>query len=413
MFEYIPSISLPQAESVLHQRLEEAAPTRVQLLAGPRQVGKTTLLLRIADSRQDRAIYAACDGPEASQPGFWEALWRRAEDLARHHGTSVLLLDEIQHVPAWASRLKGQWDRVLRDRIALHVVASGSSALRVTWGSRESLAGRFERIDVGHWDAPALVSAFGLSRESAAQEIILRGAYPGAFALREDAARWTAYVRDAIVEPAIGRDLAERQAVRKPALLRQIFAIAAASPARIVTLQKIRGELADAGALETVASYLDLLREAFLVAPLPKWSETPARRRAAPPKFVVLSNALLAATDPRGAPDPSRDPARYGAWVENACLAHACNRGQRVTYWRGEPHEVDAVIEGSWGRLAVEVKTGPFAERDLSGLLEFCRRQPEFRPLVVADAPYQTTASRAGVRAVSVTEWLTASETLG
>jgi hypothetical protein len=77
------------------------------------------------------------------------------------------------------------------------------------------------------------------------------------------------------------------------------------------------------------------------------------------------------------------DPARFGTWVANACLAHAWNSGQSVTYWREEPLEVDAVIEGSWGAWALEVKTGGFALADLKGLLEFCRRHPRFRPLVV------------------------------
>lgn len=184
------------------------------------------------------------------------------------------------------------------------------------------------------------------------------GGYPGAFEFRDDPVCWSAYVRDAILEPAIGRDILALAAVRKPALLRQVFGVCASSPAQVVSLQKIQGQLQDAGALETVAHYLALLEEAFLVAPLQKRAVRPMRRRAAPPKLVTLSNALMAAVDPRGVPMRSGDPARYGAWVENACLAHAWNAGQRVTYWREEPLEVDAVVEGSWGSWAIEVKTG-------------------------------------------------------
>lgn len=110
---------------------------------------------------------------------------------------------------------------------------------------------------------------------------------------------------------------------------------------------RIQGQLQDPGALETVAHYLALLEEAFLVAPLGKHSAQPARRRAAPPKLVTLNNALLAVVDPRGIPERATDPARFGAWVENACLAHAWNAGQRVSYWREEPLDVDAVLEGS------------------------------------------------------------------
>jgi predicted AAA+ superfamily ATPase len=62
--------------------LDEAPPGRIQLLVGPRQVGKTTLLLEMAASRGRSAIYAAADGPEASVPGFWERLWVRAAETA-------------------------------------------------------------------------------------------------------------------------------------------------------------------------------------------------------------------------------------------------------------------------------------------------------------------------------------------
>jgi hypothetical protein len=232
------------------------------------------------------------------------------------------------------------------------------------------------------------------------------GSYPGAFSLHEDLTRWSAYVRDAILEPAIGRDILALVNVRRPALLRQVFGVAASSPAQIVSLQKIQGQLQDPGALETVAHYLALLEEAFLVAPLPKYARRAARRRAAPPKLVTLNNALVAVMDPQGIVDARSDPGRFGAWVENACLAHAWNAGQQVSYWREEPLEVDGVLEGSWGTWAVEVKTGGFRTSELKALLELVRRHPELRPLVICDDAGRATAERAGVEAIGWQEFL-------
>ncbi len=389
----------------LIERLAEPAPGRLQLLTGPRQVGKTTLLLDLAHQYGEAAFYVSCDGPEAAWPGFWERVWDQAHALAHRHRKAVLLLDEVQHVGNWAARLKGEWDRLRRRRIPLHVVATGSSALRLGAGSRESLAGRFERLTLSHWSAAALSQAFGMGRTQAAEYLARFGSYPGAFGLRDDLPRWRAYVRDAIVEPAIGRDILALGVVRRPALLRQVFALAASLPAQIVSLQKLQGQLQDPGTLETIAHYLKLLEEAYLVAPLGKFSPR-ALQRAAPPKLVVLNNALLAATDPSGPPDPVADPARYGTWVENACLAHAWNAGQRVAYWRQEPLEVDGVIEGSWGAWAIEVKTGSSETGDLRGLLEFCRRNPRFRPLVLVGVVGEEMARRAGVQAQPWTEFL-------
>jgi predicted AAA+ superfamily ATPase len=390
---------------VLTGRLKEAAPGRIQLLTGPRQVGKTTLLLELANEFGDAAIYAAADEPDAALPGFWERCWTEAENRAQR-GTSVLLLDEVHHQPDWAARLKGQWDRLRRRRLPLHVVATGSSALRVATGSRESLAGRFERMTLSHWPAAALARAFHLPMQDAALSLVRFGSYPGAMELIGDHSRWSAYVKDAIIEAAIGRDVLSLAAVRRPALLRQVFAIATASPVQIVSLQKLQGQLQDKGALETVAHYLALLEEAYLVSPLERFSDRVHRRRSAPPKLVTLNNAMLSAMHPDGPPDRAKDPPRFGTWVENACLAFGVNQGQRVTYWREEPLEVDAVFEGSWGNWAVEVKTGTFDVHGLRGLLEFCRRNPKFAPLVITAPGSESVPRRHGLRALSWEEFL-------
>ncbi|RPJ64574.1 MAG: ATP-binding protein, partial [Acidobacteria bacterium] len=152
----------------------------------------------------------------------------------------------------------------------LHVVATGSSALQLVRGSRESLAGRFERLTLAHWSASALSRAFSVSSEDAAVAVVETGSYPGAFPLRQETARWAAYVRDAIIEPALGRDVLAVADVRRPGLLRQLFAAACAAPAQIVSLQKLQGQLRDAGALETIAHYLRILEEAYLLAALEK-----------------------------------------------------------------------------------------------------------------------------------------------
>ena len=394
-----------QCRRRLLERLEEPAPGRVQLLTGPRQVGKTTLLLEIAGQFGEAAVYASGDEPDAALPGFWERRWAEAEDRARR-GKAVLLLDEVHRLGDWAARLKGQWDLLQRRHLRLHVVATGSSALRVASGSRESLAGRFERLTLSHWSASSLALTFDIPAEEAALDVVRFGSYPGAVALRKDLARWRAYIKDAIIEPAINRDVLMLGTVRRPALLRQVFAIVSGSPAQIVSLQKLQGQLQDKGAIETMAHYLILLEEAYLVAPLEKFSMRAHRQRAAPPKLVTLNNALLSAMHAEGAPDAGREPDRFGRWVENACLAFAVNQGQRVTYWREEPWEVDAIIEGSWGDWALEVKTGRFELQSLKGLFEFCRRNPKFRSLVITAPGGEVRARQHGLSALSWKEFL-------
>lgn len=396
-----------QIRVLVRQRLDEPAPGRIQLVTGPRQVGKTTLLTWLAEEFGDSAVYAAADAPEAVLPGYWERLWTDVESTAQR-GKTIVLLDEIHLLPDWAASLKGYWDRFRRRRLPIHIVATGSSALRVAQGSRESLAGRFERIVFSHWTPAALGNTFKVSITDAARESVLFGTYPGAWELRKDQARWRAYIRDAIIEPAIGRDVLALGQVRRPALLRQVFAAAVGSPAQIVSLQKLQGQLAERGALDTIAHYLGLLRDAYLVAGVEKFSTRAIRRRAAPAKLVTLNNALLSAMHREGPPDVERDSARFGAWIENACLASAINQGQTLTYWREEPLEVDGVLEGDWGSWVIEIKSGRFDSRDLAGLLEFSKRHSSFRPLVITRPGDEELARRFGLRAVSWVEFLAA-----
>jgi hypothetical protein len=121
---------------------------------------------------------------------------------------------------------------------------------------------------------------------------------------------------------------------------------------------------------------------------------------------VTLSNAFLAVTDSRGIPDRNTEPARFGAWVENACLAHAWNVGQQVSYWGEEPLEVDAVLEGSWGKWAVEVKTGTVGRADLLGLVEFVVRHRDYHPLVLSDQSAAVAVERLGIQAMRWQDFL-------
>ena len=380
----------------MQTRLQESAPGRIQILTGPRQVGKTTLLLEIAEQFGDRALYLAADLPEAALADWWLSRWQVAVRMARE-AKSVLLVDEVQGLPDWSRRLKVAYDEIRREKLPLQMVVSGSSSLQVSGGARESMAGRFERLNLRHWTARDLTRAFNLTPDESAMTVVRYGGFPGSIGLLDIPPRWKAYIRDAIIDPAIGNDILMLQPVRKPALLRQVFAICIGHPAEVLSLLKIAGALTDAGNLTTIAEYLSLLEGAFLVAALPHFSATEIRRRAKPPKLITLSNAFLAVTDDKDPPTLTSDPRQWGHWLENACLAHAVNEGHTVTYWREENREVDMIIDGLAGKWAVEVKSGDFTLHDLGGLATFHQRHPEYQPLVIGEERYRDAAIKASM----------------
>jgi uncharacterized protein len=398
-----PSHGYGATRRELLRRLGEPAPGKIQILTGPRQVGKTTLLLDIARRRHRSAAYCAADSPEAAFPGWWELQWENALRAAGR-GKFLLLVDEVHYLQNWSRLIKSAADQIARLRLPLQIVISGSASLVLGSGARESMAGRFERLILRQWTSRDLASAFGMSPAAAVLTYARFGSFPGSVQFLGDLPRWRSYVRESIVEPAVGRDLLMLEAVRKPGLLRQVFAVSVGHPAEILSLAKIAGNLTETGTLETIAHYLHVLEQAYLISPLQKHSQAEVRRRASPPKLIPMSNAFLSLVDLP--PDPVRERNRWGRWLENACLAFAVSSGQNVRYWREDPREVDAVVTGSWGKLALEVKYGRFGMRDLAGLLEFHRRWPEYRPLVIGEEEHLDGAQGSGIAAVSWQKFL-------
>jgi predicted AAA+ superfamily ATPase len=389
----------------LQKRLAAGAPGFVQLLTGPRQVGKTTLLLQLAEELGVQCAYVAADSPEASLSGWWEQVWQAAEARASRR-KAYLFIDEIQYMTQWSRLLKAQIDRIRRLKIPLHIVLSGSSAIQLNAGSRETMAGRFEHLHIRHWPAGELVEHFGIKPAKAIVQTLLHGTYPGAIRLMNELPRWRAYIRESIIDPAIGRDLMMTETIRKPALLRQVFALCIGHPAEIISLQKLCGQLMEKGALQTVAHYLYLLEQANLVAAVHSYSTRALRLRSSPPKLITLNQAMLASMESILPPTQESEPARFGRWVENACIACAWNAGQSVCYWRAEPLEVDCILQGSWGNWAIEVKTGHYKLAELAGLFEFCKIHTSFKPLILCDAGCEQVAQNAGIKALNWKDYL-------
>lgn len=368
----------------------------LQLLAGVRQLGKTTLLQSFAQENKP-VIYAAGDNPSSTLPGSWDRVWSAAHQKAAS-GSAILLLDEIQRWPDWWLRLSWRMDQVTRDRIPLHVVATLSAKALLVSVVEQPRIDRYTE-EIGQWKTSDICSELGVSAQYAVSEIVRRGSYPATVAFWNDEAKWSTHVREVIINPALGLDAPETADIRKPNLLRQVFALAASSPCEVLSIQKIQRAIDDRGAMETVAAYLSILKAIGLVEPIQIFSDR-LRVRNAPPKLVVLNNALASAVAPDGAPDAINEPDRWSRWVENACLAFAISQGQQVRYWREETLEVDAVIDGTWGQWAIEVRTTPFTDLDLRGLSVFVKRYPDYRPLVITTASHLDVARRAGFAAV-------------
>ncbi|MDN5861198.1 MAG: AAA family ATPase [Pseudonocardia sp.] len=371
----------PLFDTVLARLTEPRA--RIQVLAGPRQTGKTTLVRQALDEVDLPSHYASADQPSLRDRGWLQAQWDIGRLRARDSGRgAVLVLDEAQKITAWSDVVKRLWDEDSAAGIPLRVALLGSAPMLVQRGLADSLAGRFEMVRVPHWSYPEMRDAFGFDLDT----YLYFGGYPGSADLVGDRARWASYVQDSLIETTLSRDVLLLTRVDKPALLRQVFRLGCEYSGQIVAYQKMVGQLQDAGNTTTVAHYLELLGGSGLVTGLQKYSGSRVRQRGSSPKLVALNTALISAGSDL-APRVTRErPDLWGRLVESAVGAHLVNTttgpGATVTYWRDRHDEVDFVIGSASTLLAVEVKSGRHTG-NFSGLDRFRREHPQARTLVV------------------------------
>ena len=119
----------------LARRLDE--PRRfIQVVAGPRQVGKTTLVRQILASSDIGHRYGSADEPSLRGRPWLEEQWDAARLLLKQ-GTSssaILVLDEVQKVSAWSETVKRLWDEDTAAGRRLKLVLLGSAPLLVQQG---------------------------------------------------------------------------------------------------------------------------------------------------------------------------------------------------------------------------------------------------------------------------------------
>lgn len=342
----------------LVQRIE--SPRKfIQVLAGPRQVGKTTLTGQLLSTSKTPSHYVSADAVANSNAVWLDQQWEVARQKLKASGAPVFILaiDEIQKISNWSETVKANWDADTFAGLPIQVILLGSSRLLLQSGLTESLAGRFELTYIGHWSLSEMETAFGWN----AEKFAWFGGYPGSATLVEDEFRWKKYVVDALIEPSISRDILSLSRVDKPALLRRLFELGCLYSGQILSYNKMLGHLLDSGNTTTLAHYLELLDSAGLIGGIEKYAGDRIRQRQSSPKFQVHNTALIAAQQPLTFSEIKQQPEHWGRIVESAIGAHLLNYARQedyqLFYWREANDEVDFILQYRGKILALEVKS--------------------------------------------------------
>lgn len=345
--------------NILTSRMAEPR-RRMQIVMGPRQVGKSTLVGQFTEGVSVPFDFFAADGVNRFDSSWIPNKWQQVRMRMDIHSEQehILIIDEVQKIRGWSEQVKKEWDEDSRSHRNLKVILLGSSRLLLQKGLEESLEGRFETIKMGYWDWQEMHEAFGFSMD----EYVYFGGFPGLAPDIQDEDRWRNLMEDSIISPILTRDILEIEEIRNPALLRQVFELACIESAKELSLTKMQGTM-NSGTVPTIKNYLDILNKSMIVQPLQNYSPSRVKEKQSVPKMQVFNNAFRNRFGTFSFDEARVDPAEWGRLVESAVGAHLANRAMtddyELFYWRNERRqECDYVLRKGQALVAIEVKSG-------------------------------------------------------
>jgi len=327
---------------LLKSRLKEKK-LKIQVLLGPRQVGKTTFVhFLMSELGQSKFHYHVGDG-------IHESSWIRLQWQLAVEQNKILVIDEIQKIPDWSEQIKICWDESVRKKQDIKCILLGSSSLVLNKGLGESLTGRFELIPFYHWN----YSDSNLYLKFSLDDFLIFGGYPGSYDYIKQTKRWEDYLRSSIVETVIAKDILTQAKVKSPALFRQCFYVLANYPAQVISYNKILGQLQDKGNIDLTKYYIELFEGAFLIKSIHKYTNNEIGKRLSSPKIIALSPSLNTFHRLDNLPKDY-----LGRVFESVVGAQLIKHFNRVSYWSEGDYEVDYILEHKGQLIAIEVKSG-------------------------------------------------------
>jgi predicted AAA+ superfamily ATPase len=335
----IPRIERARVVQVLEQQACVA-------IIGPRQVGKTTLALQIADT-WPRSLYLDLEAQEDRD--------KLAEPVLflRQYQDSLVVLDEIHRVPELFSSLRGIIDQGRRDgRGTGRFLILGSASIDLLRQSGESLAGRISYIDMGPFNTLELPAD-----ETTLTQLWLRGGFPGSYMATDDAVslRW----RTDFIRTYLERDV-PMFGPRVPAgVLERLWTMLAHGQGTLLNASRLAAGLQITS--PTVTRYIDLLSDLLLVRRLQPFHHNSGKRLVKSPKVYVRDSGLVHAllglrTFNDLAGHPVAGPSWEGMVIENL-LAAAPERTVASFYRTAAGAEIDLLLEiPGHGLWAIEIK---------------------------------------------------------
>ncbi|MFI6482253.1 ATP-binding protein [Nonomuraea sp. NPDC050663] len=347
--------------------------TRVVLVNGARQSGKSTLVRQVA--KTDNTEWRDLDDPLTRQAAL-------SDPSGFVDFPTRMVIDEIQRAPELLLAIKSQVDaRPSPGRYLL----TGSSRLMALRGLPDTLPGRMETIELwpfsqgeidgrpdGFIDAiftrgPELRHSSTVTRADYAERLV-RGGYPEAVA-RPNARRRQRFF-DSYVGDLINREVMQLSEIERTAELRALIKLLATRSGQLLVIQALSRELGLPGT--TTTRFLALLEEVFLVKRVPAWSKNINNRAVHTPKIAFVDSGVAASLLGADAHGLLRPGSAFGPLLEGFVLMELARQTtwsdtlvELFHYRTKDKVEVDAVLETRQGRVVgIEVKAASTVRAD-------------------------------------------------
>lgn len=347
----------------MYIRVEKALNRQAAVaLIGPRQVGKTTLALNIANTRP--SIYldleSTKDKAKLDDPRFF----------FQHHEDKLIILDEIHRVPEIFQELRGIIDdRRRKSKKVGHFLILGSASIDLLQQSGETLAGRIEYVELSPFNASEV-----LSEPEDLNKLWVRGGFPESFLAHSEEDSLS--LREGFIRTSLSRYV-PLFGPRIPAeTLRRLWTMLAHNQGCLLNSSRFASSLSVTA--PTVTKYVDLLSDLLLVRRLPPFFLNVGKRLVKSPKTYVRDSGLLhALLNIESLEDLMGHPIVGASWegfvIENI-LSNISSRINASFYRTAAGAEIDLVLEmgGKKGLWAIEIKRGltPKIERGFHNALE-------------------------------------------
>lgn len=340
----------------------------IQVIMGPRQVGKTTAILSYLKEYKGEYLYVSAEEKIALSSDWLSEVWQQAIDKSRN---CLLVIDEIQKIPQWSERIKMLWDKQSQTKqTKIQLILLGSSSVKIQTGLSESLTGRFELIRAFHWS----LAESRIIKKMNLEEYLIYGGYPGSYKLISNKKRFGTFIENSIVNTVIEKDLLTLARIRNPALFKQTFHLLQNLPATEISYTKLLGQLQEKGNTDLIKNYLDLYEGAFLFSQIHKYHKKIFRTRLSTPKMVCMAPSLLNLNQ-------KKSSEFLGLCFESLVGADLIRAGLSVTYWRDGDYEIDFVVELSGQLFGIEVKSQK--RKSSKSVSEFIKEFPKAKIIYI------------------------------